>query len=214
VVIASPMPGTSPIIASKPNRTLVDRGYHSTRDDRPNAGHLIDDASALTDQPLTHAVAVTVNVRVTKEPEHGTVETSATTSFPSYPKENLRHRCNEHKVRNQQVYYKSAEKYVGDDMLDLLVLFPAGFGWELHILFAEPVEFGAQLIDLGYRRGEFDTRPGKRGCVVETDKMAAIHRASFAWMISGVRGVATRPSSCALSRMFSRSSILNRSTHA
>ena len=74
-----------------------------------------------------------VNVRVTKQPEHGTVEMSAGSSFPGYPKENLRSRCNEHKVRGQQVYYKSAEKYVGDDVLDLLVLFAAGFAWEVHV---------------------------------------------------------------------------------
>ena len=36
-------------------------------------------------------------------------------------------KCNEHKVN-----YKSAEKYVGDDAFDLLVLFPAGIAWEVH----------------------------------------------------------------------------------
>jgi hypothetical protein len=30
-----------------------------------------------------------------------------------------------------QVNYKSAEKYVGSDELELLVLFPAGFAWEV-----------------------------------------------------------------------------------
>jgi hypothetical protein len=28
-----------------------------------------------------------------------------------------------------QVNYKTAEKYVGDDALDLLILFPAAFAW-------------------------------------------------------------------------------------
>jgi hypothetical protein len=37
------------------------------------------------------------------------------------------------KVRGQQAYYKSADKYVGDDVLDLLVIFPAGFAWEIHV---------------------------------------------------------------------------------
>jgi hypothetical protein len=74
-----------------------------------------------------------VTVRVTKEPEHGAVETTAATNFAAYPKENVRSRCNEHKVRGKQVNYKSAEKYVGDDELDLLILFPAGFAWEVHI---------------------------------------------------------------------------------
>src|SRR5689334_23158397 len=59
--------------------------------------------------------------------------TTATTSFwPGYPKENIRAKCNEHKVRGVQVNYKSAEKYVGDDAFDLLVLFPAGTAWEVH----------------------------------------------------------------------------------
>jgi hypothetical protein len=73
-----------------------------------------------------------VNVRVTKQPEHGNTETPTATNFPNYPKENIRSKCNDHKVRGVQVYYKSAEKYVGDDVLDLLVLFPAGFAWEVH----------------------------------------------------------------------------------
>jgi len=31
-----------------------------------------------------------------------------------------------------QVNYNSAEKYTGNDELELLVLFPAGFAWEVH----------------------------------------------------------------------------------
>jgi hypothetical protein len=73
-----------------------------------------------------------VNVRVTKQPEHGTVEIVATTNFPTYPKEHIRSKCNDHKVRGMQVNYKSAEKYVGSDELDLLILFPTGFAWEVH----------------------------------------------------------------------------------
>jgi hypothetical protein len=73
------------------------------------------------------------NVRVTKQPEHGTVEISPTSFYPGYPKENIRYKCNQHKVRGQQIHYKSAEKYVGDDTLDLLVLFPGGFARELHV---------------------------------------------------------------------------------
>src|SRR5262245_57224392 len=73
-----------------------------------------------------------LNIRVTKQPEHGSVETITTTNFPTYPKESLRARCNEHKVRGVQVNYKSAEKYVGSDELELLILFPAGIAWEVH----------------------------------------------------------------------------------
>ena len=71
-----------------------------------------------------------VNVRITKQ--HGTVETTTSTDYTHFPKENIRFKCNEHKVRGIQVNHKSAEKYVGDDKLDLLVLFPGGTGWEVH----------------------------------------------------------------------------------
>src|SRR6516225_1723398 len=52
--------------------------------------------------------------------------------FPGYPKENIRFKCNEHKVKGIQINYKSAAKYVGSDELELLVLFPAGTAWEVH----------------------------------------------------------------------------------
>src|SRR5262249_31143047 len=73
-----------------------------------------------------------VEIRITKKPEHGTAETTTATNFPNYPKENIRARCNEHKVRGVQINYESAEKYVGSDELELLVLFPGGFAWEIH----------------------------------------------------------------------------------
>jgi hypothetical protein len=74
-----------------------------------------------------------INIRVTKQPEHGTVETAAATSFPNFERENIRYRCNQHEVRGQQVNYKSAEKYIGSDTLELLVLLPGGFAQEVHI---------------------------------------------------------------------------------
>jgi hypothetical protein len=73
-----------------------------------------------------------VIVRATKQPEHGTVEITTTTNFPSYSKENIRYKCNQHKVKGMQINYKSAEKYTGDDALDLLILYPAGTAWEVH----------------------------------------------------------------------------------
>jgi hypothetical protein len=72
------------------------------------------------------------DIRVTKQPEHGTVETTPGINFPTYPKEHVRFKCNEHKVKGVEVNYKSAEKYVGDDAFDLLVLFPGGIAWEVH----------------------------------------------------------------------------------
>ena len=73
-----------------------------------------------------------INIRVTKQPEHGTVETAAATDFPNFERENIRYRCNQQKVRGQQVNYKSTEKYIGSDALELLVVFPGGFGQEVH----------------------------------------------------------------------------------
>jgi hypothetical protein len=73
-----------------------------------------------------------VNVRVTKQPEHGTVETVARTDYVHYPKENIRSRCNQHKVKGTLVNYKAAEKYTGNDEFDLLIFLPHGLAWELH----------------------------------------------------------------------------------
>jgi hypothetical protein len=73
-----------------------------------------------------------INVRVTKQPEHGTVETVATTDYTYFPKENIRSKCNQHKVKGMLVNYKAAEKYSGKDELDLLIIFPRGFAWEHH----------------------------------------------------------------------------------
>jgi hypothetical protein len=56
-----------------------------------------------------------VNVRITKQPEHGSTETTTTSNFPFFAKDNVRAKCNEHKVRGVQLNYKSAEKYVGND---------------------------------------------------------------------------------------------------
>jgi hypothetical protein len=72
-----------------------------------------------------------INIRITKQPEHGSTETTPEINFPTYPKEHVRAKCNDHKVRGMQVNYKSAEKYVGSDELELLVLFPNGFAWEV-----------------------------------------------------------------------------------
>lgn len=73
-----------------------------------------------------------VTVRVTKQPEHGTVETVATTGYAHFSKENIRSKCNQHKVKGALINYKAAEKYSGNDEFDLLILFPGGFAWEHH----------------------------------------------------------------------------------
>jgi hypothetical protein len=72
-----------------------------------------------------------INVRVTTQPEPGKVEITSTSHFPSYSKESNRYKCNEHKVKGVLVNYK-AEKYVGDDAFDLLIIYPGGLAREVH----------------------------------------------------------------------------------
>ena len=72
-------------------------------------------------------------IRVTNPPEHGAVEVGKSTDYLGYPKENIRAKCNQHKVAVTQIMYKSADKYVGKDTIDFLVLFPdSGMAWEVH----------------------------------------------------------------------------------
>ena len=47
-----------------------------------------------------------VNVRVTKQPEHGVVETLVRTDYVRFPKENIRFKCNQLKVKGTLVNYK------------------------------------------------------------------------------------------------------------
>jgi hypothetical protein len=71
-----------------------------------------------------------VNVRVINQPEHGKVEITSTSHFPSYSKESNRYKCTQHKVKGILVNYK-AEKYTGDDVFDLLILYPGGYAREV-----------------------------------------------------------------------------------
>ena len=72
-------------------------------------------------------------IRVTNPQEHGAVEVSNSTDYLGYPKENIRAKCNQHKVAVTQIVYKSADKYVGKYTIDFLVLFPdSGMAWEVH----------------------------------------------------------------------------------
>jgi hypothetical protein len=73
-----------------------------------------------------------VSVRVTKQPEHGTVESVGKTDFVHFPKESVRAKCNQQRVKGTLVNYKSAEKYTGNDEFDLLILYPGGYAHEHH----------------------------------------------------------------------------------
>jgi hypothetical protein len=60
------------------------------------------------------------------------VETTASTDYVHFSKENVRSKCNQHKVKGTLVNYKPAEKYTGKDEFDLLVLYPDGLAREHH----------------------------------------------------------------------------------
>src|ERR1044072_3714554 len=58
--------------------------------------------------------------------------TRRTTGYAHFAKENIRSKCNQHKVKGTLVNYKAAEKYTGNDEFDLLILYPGGFAREHH----------------------------------------------------------------------------------
>ena len=72
-----------------------------------------------------------VDVRVTKQPEHGKLDTTPTSYFPNYSKQSNRYKCTQHKVKGVLVNYKP-EKYVGEDAFDILIIYPGGFAREVH----------------------------------------------------------------------------------
>jgi hypothetical protein len=70
-----------------------------------------------------------INVRVVNQPEHGKVQVVSASDYPNYSKEQLRFKCNQHRVKGTAITYK-ADKYVGDDAFDVLVIYPEGFARE------------------------------------------------------------------------------------
>jgi len=68
-------------------------------------------------------------LRVVKQPEHGSVETLETISFPNYTKKSPSYKCNQQKTKGVLLTYKSAQKFLGKDAFDLLVTMPDGFTW-------------------------------------------------------------------------------------
>src|SRR5262249_30969020 len=67
---------------------------------------------------------------IIKQPEHGTVEIVPTTAFPTFPKENPRYKCNEHKVESQLLTYKPNAGYKGPDSFTYLEISPSGYAFE------------------------------------------------------------------------------------
>jgi hypothetical protein len=67
---------------------------------------------------------------ITKQPEHGTAEITPTSAFPTFPKENPRYKCNEHKVDAQVLTYKANAGYKGPDSLTYIEIAPSGYAFE------------------------------------------------------------------------------------
>jgi len=72
-------------------------------------------------------------VRITKQPEHGTVEVSPTKEYLTYKKDSFYYKCGQHKTQATEIKYKSADKYTGKDELDALILWQGGYAWEVHV---------------------------------------------------------------------------------
>jgi hypothetical protein len=71
-----------------------------------------------------------IDVRVTKEPEHGAVELVSGEFFPAFAKDNPRVKCNDKKIRGMKINYTATKGYMGDDTFQVLILFPNGFAYE------------------------------------------------------------------------------------
>ena len=67
---------------------------------------------------------------IIKQPEHGVAEIVPTSAFPTWPKENPRHKCNEHKVDAQVLTYKANAGYKGPDSLTYVEIAPSGWAIE------------------------------------------------------------------------------------
>jgi hypothetical protein len=67
---------------------------------------------------------------IIKQPEHGTAEITPTTTFPSYPKDNPRYKCSEHKIDALVLTYKPSAGYKGPDSFTYLEISPSGYAYE------------------------------------------------------------------------------------
>jgi uncharacterized protein YqkB len=75
------------------------------------------------------SVSGIVTIRVVKQPEHGSIEIVETTGFP-VAHTGVYAKCNQQKVEGVQVAYKSTEKFIGSDTIEILALLPGGFAWK------------------------------------------------------------------------------------
>jgi len=67
---------------------------------------------------------------IIKQPEHGTAEIATTSAFPTYPKEDPRRKCNEHKIDGLMLTYKPDNGYKGPDSFTYIEIAPSGYAFE------------------------------------------------------------------------------------
>src|SRR6266540_6365713 len=68
-------------------------------------------------------------IKITKQPEHGTAELVPADRFPSYAKDNPRFRCNEKRMHGLDLIYKASDGYKGMDEFEVVQL-SNGMAWE------------------------------------------------------------------------------------
>ena len=74
---------------------------------------------------------VSIEVKATKKPAHGTVEIVPTEAFPSFAMHNIRFKCNARKAAGFNVNYKSSAGYTGADEFTIFVIWPNGTAEEV-----------------------------------------------------------------------------------
>ena len=90
-------------------------------------------------------------VTITKEPQHGSATINPAEVFPHYAKDNVRSKCNEKKVKSKVLNYKPAVGYAGDDVFEVLVLFPNGMTTEY--------VYTIKVVDPSKNKGRAELRP-------------------------------------------------------
>ena len=90
-------------------------------------------------------------VTITKEPEHGSATIDSAEGFPTYPKDNVRSKCNGKKVKGHVLNYKAAVGYVGNDVFEVTLLHPNGM--------ATQYVYNIKVIDSAKNKGRSELRP-------------------------------------------------------
>jgi hypothetical protein len=72
--------------------------------------------------------------RIVKAPAHGALTFVGADSFPNYNASNRLSSCNDKKSSGLNVVYKAEDGYLGDDGVDIFLIFPDGTAAEWHYL--------------------------------------------------------------------------------